>query len=236
MTLEPIRTLPVAPTGVRRLSLPDALRGFGLLGVLMINLLGMVPGHAMQGLLLLTFASVSIGIAIGRVGALRESVVHRRSWQRLLRAGLCIGLIAVAGAGVATGWLTGDAGTFATRVLRDVALLASATFCTAAFVLLFQRAAWRHWLQKLAPAGRMALTNCLVQALFGLCLMHGNGVAFDLASLVLMGTAFFALQAVFSCCWLARYRLGPAEWLWLYRGPGPRQGATAMVAACRLIQ
>jgi uncharacterized membrane protein YeiB len=61
MTSETVPPLPASPTGVARLSLPDALRGFGLFGVLMINMLGLLPGHAVSALLVLTVASLWLG-------------------------------------------------------------------------------------------------------------------------------------------------------------------------------
>lgn len=196
MTSETVRALPLPPVRIGRLSLPDALRGFGLFGVLMAHLLGLLSGHAVAGLLVLTVAS----LWTGHVAVLRESVAHRRFWRGILCASFAVNLIATAG-------------TSAAPALRDVAPLAQGAFFAAAFVLLFQRAAWRPWLLKLAPAGRMALTNSLAQALLALCILHGSGLHLDPASLVVFGIAIFALQAASSCWWMARYNAGPAEWL-----------------------
>lgn len=196
MTSETVRTLPLPPVRAGRLSLPDALRGFGLFGLLMINLLGVIPGHAVAGFLVLMVASFWTAHA----AVLRESVAHRRFWRRLLCAGFAMNLIATVGASVAP-------------ALHDVALLAQGAFFAAAFVLVFQRAAWRRWLLKLAPAGRMPLTNGLAQGLLSLCILHGAGLHFDPMGLAVFGIAIFALQAATSCWWLARYNAGPAEWL-----------------------
>jgi uncharacterized membrane protein YeiB len=192
MTSKTVRTLPVPPAHAARFTLPDALRGFGLFGTLMANLLGSLPASAMAGLLALTVAS----LWIGRAPVLRESIAHRRFWRYLLCVSLGIGSIAT---------LRTDA--------ANAAWVAWAAFFAAAFVLLFQQAAWRRWLQKLAPTGRMALTNFLAQALLGMCLMHGASLQLDLASLVLCGAAIFALQAMASCWWMARHNAGPVEWL-----------------------
>jgi uncharacterized membrane protein YeiB len=69
----------------------------------------------------------------------------------------------------------------------------------AGFVLLFQQTRWRHWLRKLAPMGRMVLTNWLAQALLGLGLFYALGPSFEF----LLGIA--VLQAMLSCWWLARW-------------------------------
>jgi uncharacterized membrane protein YeiB len=205
MTSETVRTLPVhrQRASRARLTLPDALRGFGLFGVLMINMLGLLSGLAMAGLLALTIAS----LWIGRAPVLRESIAHRRFWRYLLCVSLGIGLIATMRADAANAAL--------------LAWVAWVAFFAAAFVLLFQQAAWRRWLQKLAPTGRMALTNFLAQTLLGLCLMHGTSLQFDLASLLLCGAAIFALQAMASCWWDGAPQRRPRRMAGAQ--PGPRQ-------------
>ena len=156
---------------------------------------------------LIALLPLLLGMRIGRAGVLRESIAHRRFWKRLLCATFCFGLIAMAPR------LQGEHGG-TTWLLRDAASLVQGVFCMAAFVLLFQQAAWRRWLRKFAPAGRMALSNCLAQMLLCLGLLYGIGPRLDLASVVVFGVALFALQAAFSCWWLKRNHLGPAEWLW----------------------
>ncbi|MGJ7488740.1 DUF418 domain-containing protein, partial [Variovorax sp. LT2P21] len=93
-------------------------------------------------------------------------------------------------------WSSGGASIWVVRLLHQVAL---GLFCMAAFVLLFQQTRWRHWLRKLAPMGRMALTNWLAQALLGLGLFYALGPSFGF----LLSIA--VLQAMLSCWWLARW-------------------------------
>jgi uncharacterized protein len=77
----------------------------------------------------------------------------------------------------------------------------------------------RVWLQRLAPigwAGRMALTNYLMQVVLldVLFTPHGFGLKVP-ALLVFPGAiALFAAQVAMSRWWLARFRLGPMEWVW----------------------
>lgn len=68
-----------------------------------------------------------------------------------------------------------------------------------------------------APAGRMALTNYLLQSLVSSIIFYGYGFgqwglprSLQLVYVII----FFALQVVFSQWWLRRYRYGPLEWLW----------------------
>lgn len=72
--------------------------------------------------------------------------------------------------------------------------------------------------RRLAAVGRMALTNYLMQSL--ICLFIFSGIGFgllgelhrtELYSVVLL---IWAFQLWLSPWWLARFRYGPAEWLW----------------------
>lgn len=86
----------------------------------------------------------------------------------------------------------------------------------------------------LAPAGRMALTNYLMQSLVCTLVFYGYGL--DLFERMprawqpLFAIALFALQVLLSRWWLSRHRHGPMERLWrawTYRGqPGVPSAAT----------
>ncbi|MGY6553583.1 MAG: DUF418 domain-containing protein [Wenzhouxiangella sp.] len=70
----------------------------------------------------------------------------------------------------------------------------------------------------LAPAGQMALSNYLAQSLFWTWTLYGHGLGLGPMlprwSHLFLAVGFFAVQLVFSHWWMARYRFGPAEWLW----------------------
>ena len=75
-----------------------------------------------------------------------------------------------------------------------------------------------HYLNWLAPAGRMALTNYLVQSIVCTLVFYGYGLGF-FEHLPRMWQVPFALglytvQVLYSHWWLQRFRFGPAEWLW----------------------
>ena len=91
--------------------------------------------------------------------------------------------------------------------------------------------AWQHragarLLGLLAPAGRMALTNYLLQSVIASLVFYGYGLAMwgriGHVGLVLLALAVFALQVVASHWWLARYRFGPLEWAWRWLTYGSR--------------
>lgn len=103
-------------------------------------------------------------------------------------------------------------------MLRNLAPLNLALFYLSAFVLLFQRPAWRARLGLLAPVGRMALTNYLAQTVVAIALFYGVGLGigprFGMVGVCVATLAIFPLQLAASAWWLRRYRFGPLEWLW----------------------
>ena len=89
----------------------------------------------------------------------------------------------------------------------------------AILVFLFHSgSAWRDRLGYLAPVGRMALTNYLTHSVLYLVLLSGIGLGLygevGPALCVVLSIAIFTAQMAFSRWWLARYRFGPAEWVW----------------------
>ena len=91
-----------------------------------------------------------------------------------------------------------------------------------------------RYLNWLAPAGRMALTNYLVQSIVCTLVFYGYGLGFfeHMPRLwqVPFALGLFAVQVLYSQWWLQRFRFGPAEWLWrsiTYWQLQPMQRATA---------
>lgn len=86
------------------------------------------------------------------------------------------------------------------------------------FVLLYLRDGWKRWLRHFAPAGRMALTNYLMQTAICSAIFYGYGLGigyrYGAIGWFAVWLPLFAAQMAFSRWWLARYRFGPMEWLW----------------------
>ena len=89
---------------------------------------------------------------------------------------------------------------------------------------------------KIAAVGRMALSNYLGQSILGGLIFYTIGLGlygrFTGYYLYLVVLLIWTLQILFSNWWLARFRFGPAEWLWrslTYRQRQPLrlQSATA---------
>jgi uncharacterized protein len=88
----------------------------------------------------------------------------------------------------------------------------------AGILLLLQRERPRALLTHLAPVGRMALTNYLLQSVIGSLIFYGVGLGlYDKlgpAAGALIIIAVFAAQVLVSPLWLRRFRFGPVEWVW----------------------
>lgn len=91
-------------------------------------------------------------------------------------------------------------------------------FYISGIALIFQISFYRNLLKPLAAMGRMALTNYLLQTVFGLLIFYRFGFglfeqtspAFNVVLMLLI--IYFQLK--FSNYWLSRHKQGPVEWLW----------------------
>jgi uncharacterized protein len=70
----------------------------------------------------------------------------------------------------------------------------------------------------LAPVGRMAFTNYLMQTVICTTIFYGHGFGLfgsvERGGQILIVFAVWVFQIWFSGAWLERFRIGPAEWLW----------------------
>ncbi len=85
-------------------------------------------------------------------------------------------------------------------------------------MLVCRMGTWPALRARLAAVGRMALSNYLLHSVIALFLFTGAGLGLvgvlERWQLYVVVFAIWALQLVVSPWWLARYRFGPAEWLW----------------------
>ena len=96
--------------------------------------------------------------------------------------------------------------------------LSMTLFYVSGIVLLYYRTSARSFLAKIAPYGKMSLTNYLGQSIIGGFVFYNWGLGMfrhsGHASSFLMGMACVALQYAFSCWWLSRHSHGPFEMVW----------------------
>ncbi len=94
-------------------------------------------------------------------------------------------------------------------------------FCmvyVAGFVMLSVKGKLQWVSRWLAPVGRMALTNYLMQSVISTTLFYSYGFALfgkvsTLQALVI-ALVIFLVQIIYSRYWLQHYQYGPMEWLW----------------------
>jgi uncharacterized protein len=155
-----------------------------------------------------------IGLAIGQLGILQRASTHRRK----------LVAVAVAGAVTAAIYPVLQSTALLDESRLDGALWAVQNYGYTAFyvcvisLLVAAGGRARRALGILAPAGRLGLTNYLMQSLVMTLLFAGYGLGWTEPSvslhLLLNVAFFFAIQVPLSAWWLRRYRFGPTEWLW----------------------
>ena len=84
--------------------------------------------------------------------------------------------------------------------------------------LLYYQTDAKKWLIKIAPYGKMSLTNYLSQSIFGAMLFYNWGFGLfrycGHTVALMMGAGFILLQYLFCTWWLKNHRRGPFEELW----------------------
>lgn len=91
-------------------------------------------------------------------------------------------------------------------------------FIVSGITLLYYRTSAKNWLMKIAPYGKMSLTNYLGQSIIGALLFYNWGFGlFDKcghAASFMMGVGCIILQFIFCTWWLKSHKRGPFEELW----------------------
>ncbi|WP_101924728.1 MULTISPECIES: DUF418 domain-containing protein [Luteimonas] len=180
-----------------------------------------------------------VGSWLMRSGRVQDPAAHRGFWWRLLAVTLPLGALLTT-CSVALGVSFVNVQVDGRGIAATALLLAGALPLSLAYVALAMLA-WgttpgRRALAVLAPVGRMALTNYLMQSLVLSLLFFGYGAGLwgevGRAAQTGIALALFAAQVLASHAWLARFRQGPMEglWRWLTYGRRPawrRAGAAA---------
>ncbi len=179
--------------------------------------------HWTETLAFLAFAlgMFLLGAWLLRSGAIAQPSAHARLYGLLRRVALPAGLalaLASTAVSVELDWERDG-----TRSMMAMALMLVASPLMSLGYLAFvvgalQTSRGSRVLGALAPAGRMALTNYLLQSVIGTLAFYGYGLGlwgqvprrWQLLGVLVV----FAAQVVASRWWLSRFRFGPMEWLW----------------------
>jgi len=165
-----------------------------------------------------------IGFVVGRRRILQEAAHHRKALTWAAAVGLLASVV---------GTLVVYVMEPTSRVLDSLAWSLSDYGATMFYIsaislgVTFVPAVARVF-GRLAPAGRIGLTNYLVQSTMMTLLFSHYGASLKEPStavwLALDLVFFFALQLPFSRWWIRHFRFGPAEWVWrslTYGSPQP---------------
>lgn len=163
------------------------------------------------------------GFLVGRLGWVRrlpELAVQTRRAQ-------WIALAVALGCGAAW-WALGGSSTepgetvpavFTIPLVKTIGRAALAAFYALTIVRLLARAGAARWLMPFECAGRMPLSNYLLQTLMASFIFYGWGLGYwgqaGPAIETVLAVALFALvQLPLSAWWLGRFRYGPVEYVW----------------------
>ena len=180
-----------------------------------------------------------IGFYIGRNGYVRRipellPLIKRLQWWML-----GIGIVCSLVFGI-VGEYTRFPGPHPLKILVGLAYIFSRLglmlFYVLTIVRLAQQPAWQHRFSGMAAAGRMPLTNYLMQSLIGTFIFYGWGLGYwgkvgPAAEFLLAVFIFFALQVPLSIWWLKRFDFGPMEYLWRVLTYGRAAAARPAAAA-----
>ncbi|MEO7983744.1 MAG: DUF418 domain-containing protein [Bacteroidota bacterium] len=164
-----------------------------------------------------------IGYVVGRSDFYKNILQHKKILYWIIGMGLLIGLPANYFLAHYMSKFEGDYYNLKINGLYETIFYALgvaelAMVYVALFMLSFQKTAGKKILSVLAPVGKMAFSNYILQSLTGNFVFLGPGLGY--AGQVgpfwytILGIGFFILQVILSTIWLKYFNFGPLEWLW----------------------
>jgi uncharacterized membrane protein YeiB len=171
------------------------------------------------------FATILIGMFLLGAWFVRSGVItnareHLPLFRKLAWVALPLGVgLGLLGSSIATSHVPGaerDGFQMATGLLMVGNLPACLGYVSVIVLMLHSDTRFSK-IQILAPVGRMALTNYLMQSAIMAVYFLGHGLGhwgMPRAWQVVFVLVVFAFQVGFSRWWLGRFHYGPMEWLW----------------------
>ncbi len=166
------------------------------------------------------------GIWMGRCNYLQHPEKHTKTLKRFVGWGLGLGFL-LQGSNLFLNsvldnkWITGNMVLF---IFKDLFVSISVLLISLGYVstltLLYLRPGWNRFLSILAPAGRMTLTNYVMQSVLLWIIFYGSGFGLYLkigpSITIFIALALCGLQLTCSYYWLTYFKMGPLEWVWRY--------------------
>jgi uncharacterized protein len=162
-----------------------------------------------------------LGFYAYRCGLFQNLSSHQPFIRRVLVYGLALGLIGNIAFAVLAGKeavLPPTPAGIAGVVSYAFGVPALALGYIALVATLWQKRIWRQMFVFLAPVGRMALTNYLLQTVICVLIFYGYGfgqfgrIGSTVASFIAF--SIFLSQILISTLWLKYFSYGPMEWIW----------------------
>ena len=164
-----------------------------------------------------------IGYVVGRSDFYKNILQHKKVLYWVIGIGLLIGLPANFYLARYMTYFNGDYFNLKTKGLHQTIFYALgvaplAMVYVALFMLSFQTGVGKKILSILAPVGKMAFSNYILQSLIGNFVFLGAGLGYmgqvGPVYYTLFGIGVFIIQIILSTIWLKYFNYGPLEWLW----------------------
>ncbi len=172
------------------------------------------------GLMFVAIGMFLLGVWFVRSGIITHDRDNLPLFRRIALIGLPIGLgLSVLSSLITVSHLPGQNGDhwMAANAVLELANLPACLAYMSIVILMFHSKTIFCHIRVLAPYGRMALTNYLMQSLFQAWFFYGWGLSYfgmGRANQLLFAIAIILLQIIFSHWWLNRFAYGPMEWIW----------------------
>lgn len=172
------------------------------------------------------------GIWMARRNYIQQPYEHIKTIKRFFFWGLGLGFLIQLGLNFVSFKLE-DFGT-ATQIalllffnsIENLGVLLVSLGYVSGLTLLCLHPHFRKLLSFLAPAGRMTLTNYMMQSVFVWVIFYGSGFGFYMkigpSITLLIAIVLCAFQLAASYYWLHYFKMGPLEWLWRYATSGKK--------------
>ncbi len=161
-----------------------------------------------------------IGLWIARRKLFADTAKHRSLLRRVCIAGMALGIPFCVLNWYSINYLPQlpEAQGMVNTISYALGVVPLALAYASGFALLWFDPRWQKRFQLLAPMGRMALTNYLLQTVIGILVFYGIGLGLggrvSMVGYESIALAVFIVQIIWSHWWLDRFHYGPFEWVW----------------------
>jgi uncharacterized protein len=157
------------------------------------------------------------GLYIGRTGIYANLQHHQPSLNKVMKFGFIIGLPT----SVLYAWSAMNnhpMGLAVHSAIYAVSVVPLSFAYISAICLWYVKYQQKNIFKIFAAPGRMALTNYLMQSVFGIIIFYGIGFGLGaktgLVYVEIIAATVFGVQILYSYIWLNYNRFGPFEWVW----------------------